>query len=371
MDRVEIIVIGAGVIGLSIAAELSKTRTEIFVVEKNASFGQETSSRNSEVIHAGIYYPKDSLKQITCIEGRALLYEYCARHAIPHKRIGKLIVAVNEQELKELETLYTCAKENGVDDMRLLSKKETARLEPHVNAEAALYSPSTGILDTHAFMRKLALQFESAGGTFAYNTLVTGIDVSGCGFTLTTQDARGNAFTFRSSIVINCAGLQSDCVAAMTGLNRSEYALKFCKGDYFRVAHSKAHRIHRLVYPVPRAHGAGLGIHATLDMAGSLRLGPDDEYVKNIDYTIDERKREPFYENVKTFLPFIELTDLSPDTSGIRPKLQGPGENFRDFIIKEESDNGIPGLINLIGIESPGLTASLAIAKIVGKMAEK
>lgn len=368
MEEINITIVGAGAVGLAVAAELSKVYQDIFVIERNSSFGQEASSRNSEVIHAGIYYPKDSLKTRTCIEGRQLLYEFCARNNIPHKKIGKLIVAIDNSEIPELENLCRQGLENTVADLKWLSRKEIKEIEPYVEAEAAIYSPSTGILDTHAFMKKLAEQFESYGGLIAYNTELVGIDKKKDGFLVTVEDKSEGAFKFFTRVLINCAGLNSDKVSFMAGVEKDEYKLKYCKGDYFRVHHNKAGFIKRLIYPVPKKERLSLGIHAALDLAGGLRLGPDSEYVGKIDYNIDAAKQKIFYESVRRFLPFVELQDLAPDTSGIRPKLQGPNENFRDFIIKDEVESGIPGLINLIGIESPGLTACLSISKTVREM---
>lgn len=368
MEKADIIIVGAGVIGLSIARELSKTYTDIFVLERNSSFGQETSSRNSEVIHAGIYYPRDSLKAKTCVEARQLLYEFCSENKIPYKKIGKLIVAINSGETKDLEDLFKQGLRNGVTDLRLLSKNEIKKIEPHIEAKLAIYSPSTGILDSHSFMKNLVWQFESNHGQIAYNTELVGIDKKKDGFEVSVKDRKEEIFKFFARALINCAGLNSDKIAALAGLLRDEYKLKYCKGDYFRVHHHKARFINRLIYPVPKEDRPGLGIHATLDLAGGLRLGPDDEYVKKIDYNVDESKKEIFYESARQFLPFIKLEDLAPDTSGIRPKLQGPQENFRDFIIKDETDNSLSGMINLIGIESPGFTASISIAKMVKEM---
>ena len=368
MEKVKIIVIGAGAIGLSVAAELSRSHNDMVVAETNPSFGRETSSGNSEVIHAGIYYPKDSLKLKTCLEGKALLYEFCAKNRIPHKNTGKLIVAVNKNEINDLEKLYAHGLANGVGDLKLISKGDLKKMEPCVAAECAIYSPSTGIFDTHSYMKCLASIFEKNGGQIAYNTEVTGIVNTGSGYEVTVKDSQGGSFKLNSEIVINCAGLNSDKVAAFAGLKNAEYRLKYCKGDYFRLSHSQGAGIIHLIYPVPKEDRGGLGIHLTLDMAGSIRLGPDDEYVEKIDYTIDPSKAKLFYESVKTFLPAVKLSDISPDTSGVRPKLQGKGEGFRDFIIRHEEANGFPGFINLIGIESPGLTASLSIAGMVARM---
>lgn len=368
MEKVNITIIGAGVIGLSVARELSKKEKNIFVIERHDSFGQETSSRNSEVIHAGINYPKDSLKTKMCVEGNRLLYDFCGKNEVPYKKIGKLIVSLNEEETRDLHSLVKHGLDVGITDLRFLTKKEITGIEPNISAEAAVFSPSTGVIDTHSFMKTLSFQIKENGGSIAYNTELTGIEKNKEGFVLEVEDTKGDKFKFLSRTVINCAGLSSDKVSEMAGVNKSEYKLKYCKGDYFRVSASKSKLLNCLVYPVPKKERAGLGIHATLDMSGSLRLGPDDEYVKEIKYDINPSKAKVFYESVKKFLPFIDLNDLSPDTSGIRPKLQGPGEVFRDFIINDETKNGLPGFINLIGIESPGLTASLSIAKMVSNL---
>lgn len=368
MEKIDITIVGAGIIGLSVAAELSKIYRDIFVIERNYSFGQETSSRHSEVIHAGIYYPKDSLKAKTCIEGRRLIYEFCAKNNIGHKKIGKLIVAIDGNETEDLEALFENGLSNGVEDLKLFSKNEIKNFEPNVAAQTAIYSPHTGILDSHSLMDNLVAQFKSRSGQIAYNTELIGVDKAEGGFKVTVKDEREGNFSFLTQVFINCAGLNSDKVAGMIGIVDSSYRLKYCKGDYFRAHNNKARFINRLIYPVPKDSRAGLGIHATLDLGGGLRLGPDDEYVDKIDYNIDESKKIIFYDSVKQFLPFIELKDLTVDTSGIRPKLQGPDEGFRDFIIRDESDRGLPGFINLIGIESPGLTGSFSIAKIVKDM---
>lgn len=365
MEKVNITIIGAGVVGLSIARELSKVYKDIFVIEKNFSFGQETSSRNSEVIHSGIYYPKDSLKAKTCVEGRRLLYEFCLKNKVAHKRIGKCVVAIENNELKALENLFRQGLENGVEDLELFSPKELKKIEPYVEAQAAIYSSSTGIIDSHSLMENLLEQFKGNNGLVAYNTELTGMNKVRGGFEVTVEDKREGSFKFSTRILINSSGLNADKVSAMAGIAKEEYKLKYCKGDYFRVRPSKAKFINRLIYPVPKGKEGGLGIHATLDLTGSLRLGPDDEYVDKINYNVDSSKAKLFYESARRFLPFIELADLSPDISGIRPKLQGPEQDFKDFIIKDETDSGLSGFINLIGIESPGLTACLSIAGIV------
>ncbi|MFH0771525.1 MAG: NAD(P)/FAD-dependent oxidoreductase [Candidatus Omnitrophota bacterium] len=369
MENINITIVGAGVVGLAVAAELSEYYNDIFLVEKNFSFGQETSSRNSEVIHAGIYYPKDSFKTRTCVEGRRLLYDYCRKNNISHKKTGKLIVAIERSEVSGLEELLKRGLENGVSDLKFLSKDEIKAMEPNIKSEAAIYSPSTGIIDSHGLMKDLVSKFEKRGGQIAYSTELTALEKFSSGFKAAVTDDREGKFEFFTGVLINCAGLNSDKVAQMSGIDRDNYRLKYCKGDYFRVHNNKARFINRLIYPAPEKQSAGLGIHATLDLGGGLRLGPDDKYIEKIDYSVDVSKTAVFYESVRQFLPFIELEDVAPDTSGVRPKLQGPGEVFRDFIIKDEAEAGFPGLINLIGIESPGLTACLSIAKLVKNLA--
>ena len=371
MHKLNITIIGAGVIGLAIARELSQNYEDILVVEKNSSFGQEISSRNSEVIHAGIYYPEGSLKAETCIEGRHLLYEYCAKNNIGYKKTGKLIVAIKDDEIKSLEELLANGLGSGVEDLKLLSRNEVKSIEPNIKAKTAIYSPSTGILDSHSLMKKLAAEAKSNNGEIAYNTEVIGINKISEGYKVSVEDKSEGNFSFLSRIVINSAGLDSEKIAQMAGLKNKEYQLKYCKGDYFRVHNNKAKFISKLIYPVPTKNKVSLGIHATLDLAGELRLGPDEEYVERLNYDIDHKKQKAFYDSVAEFLPFIKPDDLSPDTSGIRPKLQGQGEGFRDFIIKDEISSGFPGFINLIGIESPGLTSCLSIAKRVKTLVNK
>ncbi|MBU1124971.1 MAG: NAD(P)/FAD-dependent oxidoreductase [Candidatus Omnitrophica bacterium] len=371
MDHFDITIIGAGAVGLAVAECLSRDYPDTLVVEKNRSFGRETSSRNSEVIHAGIYYPPDSLKTSSCIEGKELLYAFCQEHAIPHTRIGKLIVARDKEEARDLESLLENGRRNGLTDLHIIDRHELRRIEPNVEALCALVSCSTGILDTHAFMKVLADKYTAQGGQIAYGTEVRGIERHAEGYALYVQDSQKEEFCFSSRMVINCAGLCSDKVAALVGIDKEEYRLKYCKGDYFRVHNNKGKYINRLIYPVPHKKGAGLGIHATLDLAGGLRLGPDDAYVDTIYYDIDPQKREVFYQSARTFLPFIAVDDLQPDTSGMRPKLQGPGEGFRDFLVEEESRNNSPGFVNLLGIESPGLTAALSLARRVKRIVEK
>ena len=367
LAEIDVAIIGAGVIGLAMAGETGQRKREVFVFEKNHSFGLETSSRNSEVIHAGIYYPEDSLKTKLCVEGRSLLYELCDRHGIAYKKLGKIIVAVNENEVTQLEKLYEQGRKNGTHDLMLLSRTELKKLEPNIEARAGLLSPSTGILDSYSLLKFLYSQAMEKGAEFVFNTEVIGIEKAGTKYKVQIRDQDGvSAFVAR--VVINSAGLNSGKIAQLAGMNMAKvgYVLRYCKGEYFSLGSKYRNLVGRLIYPTPEQ--AGNGIHVTPGLDGRVRLGPNARYVEAIDYGVDETQREAFYNSAKRFLPRIELEDLAPEFAGIRPKLQGPGEAFRDFVIAHEEKADFPGLINLIGIESPGLTASPAIARYVGKM---
>lgn len=364
----DITIIGAGVVGLAVAEELSRRFKDVLLLEKNDSHGQETSSRNSEVIHAGIYYPEGSLKASLCVEGRKLLYEACEKRDIPFRRTGKLIVATKPEEEGALEALLGKAQLNGVDDLLLLSGRVVHSLEPEVIASAGLLSPSTGIIDSHRLMRSLLVGAAQQGVTTALRSCVTAARFDGVLYDL---EVNGGEYRVSTRVVVNSAGLQSDRVAALAGIDvdREGYRLKLCKGSYFSA--SPPPRIRHLVYPVPTPKHEGLGVHATIDLGSRVRFGPDVEYVDGIDYRVDEGKRDAFHGSILTYLPFLAKESLSPDMCGIRPKLQGPGEDVRDFVISEESRLGLPGWVNLVGIESPGLTACMAIAKRVSTLVQQ
>ena len=368
MHKTDILIIGAGVIGLAVAEEISGLSRSIIVVEKNESFGQETSSRNSEVIHGGIYYPPDSLKATMCARGRDLLYEFCVKNNVPHKRTGKLIVATEKEEAIDIELLFSNARKNGVPGLQIMSGEEIKNMEPEIFGIKAIYSPETGIVDSHILMQRLLNKARAKGAMIVFNSEVVAIEKDKDIYNVMIKDPDGMT-ALSAGTVINCAGLDSDIIAEMVGIDIKEcrYELQYCKGQYFRVNQRKAGHIKRLVYPVPHLRCGGLGIHATPDLGGGLRLGPDHEYMKDRvkDYSVDESRKKDFCESVKRFMLSIEESDIFTDTAGIRPKLRNYGSDFSDFIIKEETANGFPGLINLIGIESPGLTASLAIAEHV------
>jgi len=363
----DITIIGAGVIGLAIAEKITGLNNNVFLIEKHGTFGQETSSRNSEVIHAGIYYPEGSLKSRLCIEGKRLLYDYCRKHDIPYRNCGKLIVATSEEEIPVIEGIKENALRNGVDDLTVLNREQVAVLEPDIFALKALFSPSTGIIDTHSLMKRFETGTLNNGGQIVYRSEVTGIKKVEKGYEINLLDADNKNFSFTSRIVINSAGLTSDKVSEMAGLRDERMKIHFCKGEYFRINPPKNKLISRLVYPVPHHNMEGIGIHVTVDMGGSVKLGPDVTYLdSNIyDYSVSQSKQEAFWRSASKFLPFLNLDDISPEMAGIRPKIQKAGEPIRDFYIMEETKRGYPGFINLIGMESPGLTSSIAIANYI------
>jgi L-2-hydroxyglutarate oxidase LhgO len=363
----EITIIGAGVVGLAIAQKFSYEFRDVFLIEKHPTFGQETSSRNSEVIHAGIYYPRGSLKSRLCVEGKRLLYDFCKTYDVPFNNCGKLIVATSEDEISTIEGIRQTAYNNGVEDLVIIDRDRISEMEPSVFAFKAILSPSTGIIDTHSLMKRYETNIINNGGQIVYGSEVTGIKKLQNGYEITLLDADKNIYIFSSAIVINSAGLTSDKISEMTGMKNNNLRIRFCKGEYFRLKPPKNKLINRLVYPVPVHNLEGIGIHVTVEMDGGVKLGPDVTYLSSneYDYKVTPAKQEAFYMSARKFLPFLELDDLTPDMAGIRPKIQKPGEPVRDFYIEEETKNGCRGFINLIGIESPGLTSSLAIANYV------
>ena len=358
-------VVGAGVVGLAIAARLAPDIPNLVVLERNGAAGMETSSRNSEVIHAGIYYPAGSLKARLCIEGNRRIYELCGRHAIPHRRTGKIITASDEGEHAALERLLAQGLENGVA-LRRITASEAHCLEPAVSSSDALLSPDSGIVSAHGLMDHLLGRARDAGAILQLRSELVGVERRAGEYRLTIRAGRGTE-SFTSERVVNAAGLHADSVAGLAGIdvNAAGYRLHYCKGSYFSIAASRMGLVSRLVYPVPGP--VSLGIHAVLDLAGRLKFGPDVEYLadRRLDYGVDETKRATFGEAIRRMLPSVRDEDLHPDMSGIRAKLQGPGDTFRDFVIAEESGRGLPGFVNLVGIDSPGLTSALAIAEHV------
>jgi L-2-hydroxyglutarate oxidase LhgO len=368
-DRADITIIGAGVIGLAIAARIAKPNRHVYVLEKNQGFGLETSSRQSGVIHAGIYYPQGSLKAKLCVAGNRMLYDLGSRYGVGCRMTGKLIVAADDGEVGELEALLERGKRNGAADLKLLSSRELKAMEPNVSGVAALQSPSTGIIDAHGLMQYFVAQAVEKGAQIAYRAEVVGIAKVPQGYEVTVKDSGGESSFFTSTLV-NSAGLQSDRIAEMAGIDIEEagYRLHYGKGEYFSLSRRQNTTVNRLIYPVPPADIAGVGIHITFDLEGRVRLGPSVHYVDSLDYAVDDSHHRLFYESARRLLPAIEYEDLAPEMAGIRPKLQGPGEAIRDFVISDEAERGLPAFINLIGIESPGLTAAPAIADYVADL---
>ena len=362
MDRVECIVVGAGVVGLAIARRLAMAGVEVIVLEAENQIGTHTSSRNSEVIHAGIYYQKDSLKARLSVAGKHALYEFCASHGVPHRRAGKLIVAGTTAEEAVLEDIRGRAAANGVGDLKPIGGDEVRALEPEIHATAALVSPSTGIIDSHALMLAYQGEAEDHGAMIAFDAPLRRAEATRAGFELWvgagTEETRIGV-----DMLVNAAGLHAQNVGrAIVGLDPATVPAQFfCKGNYFSLLGRQP--FSRLIYPVPR--GAGLGVHVTVDLEGRNRFGPDQEWVDGIDYDVDPARAEVFYEAVRRYWPALANGALQPAYAGIRPKVQKPGGHNEDFIVQDEAVHGVSGLINLYGIESPGLTASLTLADLV------
>lgn len=360
----DVAVVGAGVIGLACAEALASSGHSVVVLERHARFAQETSSRNSGVVHAGIYYPADSLKARLCLRGRLLLTERAKSGHFQLRQVGKLIVATTEEELARLEVLQRNAAAAGVH-LSALDAPAVRRLEPAVHVVAALLSPQSGIVDVHALCGDYLRGALAAGATFAPKSEVIGLERDATGWRVRTRQPDGTEFSASTRWIVNAAGLRADHIARLAGVDVDGLGLVHsrCKGSYFTVTSERARTVSHLVYPLPQA--AGLGIHLTPDLAGGLRAGPDAEYVESDDLAVDETKRTAFAQAVGRYFAGVRPEDLVPAYAGIRPKLAGPGAPFRDFAIRHEAEIGLPGLINLLGIESPGLTASPAIAELV------
>ena len=361
IDTVDSIVVGAGVVGLAVARELVMRGRQVVVLERRDAIGTETSSRNSEVIHAGIYYAADSLKARLCLAGKHALYAYCDQRRIPHRRLGKLIVAVDDAEVATLQRYAASAARNGVDDLEWLDARQLADREPAVRGTRALFSPSTGIIDSHALMLALHGDIENGGGHVVLRSTVDAIRPAAAGFRL--RLAGDSADSVACGEVVNAAGLDAWQVAAachdMPALRLPARFL--AKGHYYAMA--GAAPFSHLVYPV--ANGGGLGVHLTLDLAGSARFGPDLRWVDDVDYGFDDSRRAEFLAAIRRYYPAIDQHEMTPAYTGIRPRLAGPGAPPADFMIQGSGQHRQGGLVNLFGIESPGLTASLALAAAV------
>jgi L-2-hydroxyglutarate oxidase LhgO len=340
----------------------------VTVIERNERVGQETTARNSSVIHAGLYYPRGSLKAETCVAGRERLYARCRHLNIPHRKTGKLIVATTEEEVQTLEGILARGRENGAGALEILSATEVRRQEPRIRSLAALWSPETGIVDAHELVKSYQAEAEEHGAVVALATTVEALEKRHGRWAIHTMSASGEQFALEVDVVVNAAGLGALALAKSTGNDAltEGHRLHLCKGDYFSVAPRLGVLTRSLVYPVPEAHG--LGTHVTFDLGGRFRVGPDAEYIDTVRYDIAPRKAQAFAAAVSRFLPEICADDLSPDFAGVRPKLQGPTDGFADFVIEESSRHGAWGLVNLFGIESPGLTASAEIAERVAEV---
>jgi L-2-hydroxyglutarate oxidase LhgO len=368
MEKVAAVVMGAGVVGLAAGRALARRGLETLVLERAASIGRGISSRNSEVIHAGLYYPAGSLKARLCVSGRQQLYAHCETHAVSHQRCGKLVVATDPAQLPELRALAARAAVNGVDDLRWLSRAEAQALEPALQCEAALLSPSTGIVDSHGLMLSLQADLEAAGGAVALCSTVQHIRPSADGWVLTVL-ADGVEMELLAGVVVNAAGLWAPQMAKQTaGLTAADRPTAyFSKGCYFALAGRSP--FSRLIYPLPQ--GAWLGVHLTLDLAGQARFGPDAQWLEGVDhpeqldYQVDPARAEAFYADVRRYWPALSDGALQPAYSGVRPKIHGPLQPAPDFRIDGPTQHGHAGLVNLLGIESPGLTSSLALAQEV------
>jgi L-2-hydroxyglutarate oxidase LhgO len=362
VDSVECVVIGAGVVGLAVARALARAGREVVVLEAEDAIGTHTSSRNSEVIHAGIYYPRGSLKARACLRGRQLLYEYCAAHGVPHRRCGKLIVATGDEQAGELEAIHAKAHANGATDVVAIARSEALALEPELACVAALHSPSTGIVDSHALMLAYLGDAEDAGAMLALKSPLARGAVRADG-AIVLEVGGAEPSTIAARWVVNSAGLTAPSVArAIEGYPAARAPKElYAKGNYYSLAQRSP--FSRLVYPVPEP--GGLGVHLTLDLAGQARFGPDVEWVERIDYRVDPRRADRFYAAIRRYWPALPDGALAPGYAGIRPKTSGPGEPASDFEIQGPREHGVPGLVHLFGIESPGLTASLALAEEV------
>jgi L-2-hydroxyglutarate oxidase LhgO len=360
-EHVDCAVIGAGVVGLAVARELALSGREVIVLESAGGIGTGISSRNSEVIHAGIYYPTGSLKARLCVQGRELLYQFCAGNSVEHRRVGKLIVATSPEEIPALAKYEAQARANGVTDLRRLSVEETARMEPDVRCAAALLSPSTGIVDSHGLMLAYQADLEAHGGVLAVNSPVTGGSLHHSGVEL--EVGAEAPMAVRAASVVNCAGLDAQDVSRrLRGVPAQAIPNRFlAKGYYFSLTGRSPFQ--HLVYPV--ANSAGLGTHVTLDLSGGARFGPDVQWIEHIDYAFEESRKADFARAIRLYYPGLDDSRLQPDYTGIRPKISAPGQPAADFCIRGPTEHGHCRYVALYGIESPGLTASLAIAQQV------
>jgi L-2-hydroxyglutarate oxidase LhgO len=361
VDRLDAVVVGAGIVGLAVARELAMAGREVVILEAEDAIGTHTSSRNSEVIHAGIYYPAGSRMARHCVAGKRMLYAYCGERGLPHANCGKLIVATDEAEAGKLAAIQSRAAANGVPDLTLLTREEALALEPELHCTAALHSPSTGIIDSHAYMLSLQGDAENAGAIFVFHAPVTGGRATDRGIEIEVGGAGPMALRCRT--FVNSAGLHAPKLARSIAGMPSQLIPReyFAKGNYFTL--TGRNPFSRLIYPVPVP--GGLGTHLTIDLGGQARFGPDVEWVETLDYEVDPRRGDSFYAAIRRYWPGLRDDALAPGYSGIRPKIVPPGAPGQDFTLAGPRDHGVPGLLHLFGIESPGLTASLSLAEEV------
>ena len=363
-ENVDCVVIGAGVVGLAVARSIAQAGREVIILEKADAFGTETSSRHSEVIHAGIYYTPGSLKARFCVEGKRAMYAFCDDHGVEYRNCGKIIVATDDAQISELERLKANAAGNGVTDLEWMAPAQVTEMEPAVSCVGALWSPSTGILDSHSFMLALLGDAEAAGAFMALKCPVTGGQVMNDGIRI---DCGGDApMSLFANVVINSGGLWAQEIARLIGgiPENTIPPTYYCKGNYYTLSGKPP--FGRPIYPVPEK--AGLGVHVTVDLWGQVRFGPDVEWIDSLDYDVDPGRADSFYGAVRKYFPDLENGAIQPGYSGIRPKIQAPGEPAKDFVIQGQDDHGVSGLVNLFGIESPGMTSSLAIAAHISRI---
>lgn len=367
MSSFDCLVVGAGVIGLACAAQLARNGQRVLLVDEERWIGTHTSSRNSEVIHAGIYYPPGSLKAQLCVEGRDLLYRWCEEHRVEHRRIGKLLVAISPAEIDALQALKKNAQHSGVHTLQDIDAAQLRRLEPAVCGEAALLSVDTGIIDSHAYLQSLLGDAQRHGADLALDTRITELTHNGYCWQVQGTSC-GDTFCVDVDRIVNAAGLFASQLALRVDglLPRYIPDTLWCRGRYF--SYSGRSPFSRLVYPMPEANTAGLGVHATIDMGGQVRFGPDIAWTDRINYQVEDHLKGDFARAIQRYFPGLEPQRLTPGYCGIRPKLSGPGQPVADFVIQSSEIHGLKGLVNLFGIESPGLTASLAIARRVARI---
>jgi len=367
---VDITIIGAGVVGLAVASRIAREGREVYILEKNENFGRESSSRNSGTIHSSVLSPQGSLNARLCLEGRHLIYEICQKHNVDCLRCGKLLVADDDLEIAGLEAVYK-RKDEGTR-MQWLTQREMQNLEPEVKGKAGILLPEAGVVDVYGLMCCYLGLARDKGAQLVCKSEVIGIEKAVEGYRIKIRDADGIS-DLQTKIIINCAGLQSDKVSAMAGIdiNKESYKLSYLKGEYYTICSKKAKRMNRrLVYPMLRPDRL-FCVHTVLDIDGRVRLGPYFYQVEEISYAMDDSKRQIFYEEVKRNFPSVEYDDINPESAGVMPRLYGANESFKEFIIRHEQDKGLFGFINLVGIETPGVTASPAIARYVSSILDE